>query len=253
MGPPAAPPSIPPADVGTAGFAGARGRLPAEPAAVESFAEFLALHGDATTKVARMVRGFFANGGRRAFVAGAIGALEAVDGIGLLCPRPEDSAEAIAQCERRGDRVALLSLPPGLETVDAALAAKPAQASAFAAVHHPWLRLDGQLTPPGGHVAGLYASTAPARVPSQAAVAGLDDPPLEREFTQDEIAQLAAAAVNPLRTIAGAVRLWGARTLSDDPDWRYVPVRRYAFYVEASLDAGLQWVVFEPNGEALWQ
>jgi uncharacterized protein len=47
--------------------------------------------------------------------------------------------------------------------------------------------------------------------------------------------------------------VWGARTLSSDPEWKYVNVRRYFLYLEHSIDKGTQWAVFEPNGETLWQ
>jgi phage tail sheath protein FI len=47
-------------------------------------------------------------------------------------------------------------------------------------------------------------------------------------------------------------RVWGARTVSSDPEWRYVNVRRYFNYVSSSIDRGTQWAVFEPNNEALW-
>jgi phage tail sheath protein FI len=48
--------------------------------------------------------------------------------------------------------------------------------------------------------------------------------------------------------------VWGARTLEDgtDPEWRYIPIRRLALFIEESLNRGLQWVIFEPDGEALW-
>jgi hypothetical protein len=46
--------------------------------------------------------------------------------------------------------------------------------------------------------------------------------------------------------------VWGARTLDPDPEHRYLPVRRLMIFLETSIDRGLQWVVFEPNGEALW-
>jgi uncharacterized protein len=56
-----------------------------------------------------------------------------------------------------------------------------------------------------------------------------------------------------LRFFAGKGHLvWGARTLGEDPEWRYVPVRRFADFMHASLERGLQWVVFEPNGATLW-
>jgi hypothetical protein len=48
------------------------------------------------------------------------------------------------------------------------------------------------------------------------------------------------------------MRLWGARTISSDPEWKYVNLRRYFAYLERSIDKGTQWAVFEPNGERLW-
>ena len=49
-----------------------------------------------------------------------------------------------------------------------------------------------------------------------------------------------------------AIRAFGARVITSDPDWKYVNVRRLTIFIEASLDRGLQWVVFEPNDDALW-
>ena len=59
--------------------------------------------------------------------------------------------------------------------------------------------------------------------------------------------------VNVLRSFDGeGIRLWGARTLSSDPEWKYINIRRYLLFLEHSIDQGTQWAVFEPNGEALW-
>jgi phage tail sheath protein FI len=59
--------------------------------------------------------------------------------------------------------------------------------------------------------------------------------------------------VNCLRYFPGAGFLvWGARTISDDPEWKYLSIRRYFDYLEKSIDEGTQWVVFEVNGPALW-
>jgi len=70
-------------------------------------------------------------------------------------------------------------------------------------------------------------------------------------FGQQEV--LNPLGVNCLRYFPGrGYRVWGARTASSDPEWKYVNVRRYFIYLEASLDRGTQWVVFEPNGDALW-
>jgi phage tail sheath protein FI len=64
---------------------------------------------------------------------------------------------------------------------------------------------------------------------------------------------LAGRGVNPLRLLDGKTVVWGSRTAApQDPEWRYVPVRRTVLLIEKSLERGLQWVVFEPNAEALW-
>jgi phage tail sheath protein FI len=70
-------------------------------------------------------------------------------------------------------------------------------------------------------------------------------------FAQQEV--LNPIGVNCLRYLSGrGYRLWGARTASSDPEWKYVNVRRYFNYLEASIDRSTQWAVFEPNGERLW-
>ena len=59
--------------------------------------------------------------------------------------------------------------------------------------------------------------------------------------------------INAFRFFEGrGFRLWGARTVSSDPEWKYVNLRRYFAYLERSIDKGTQWAVFEPNGEQLW-
>jgi hypothetical protein len=238
-----------------AGFAGPDG--PAAPVAVTGPAESAAVLGrSAATPLARMAAGFFANGGRRAYVARATGDLAAVDEVALLCPLPGDAPAAIAQCEERRDRIAIVSLPAGLGDVDAVRAARPAEPSAFAALHHPWVRADGALTPPGGHVAGLYARTdaehGVGHAPTDRTLRGLDPEPLERALGEAEIEQLGEAAVNVLRPATEGVRLWGARTFTSDDEWKSVTVRRLLIFLEDSLERGLQWTVFEPNDEPLW-
>jgi hypothetical protein len=221
-----------------------------------NWADFERRIGAVPAVLSRMVRGFFDNGGTQAYVASTLGALEAIDEVSLLCPLPEDTDAAIAQCELRRDRVAILSLPAGLHTVDQVLAARPPQASGYAVVHHPWVWVGGVLTPPGGHVSGIYSSGASAAAtPTTGEMRGLDDPPLERLLTQQEIEMLVGAGINPLRDLRAAgrgVRVWSARTLDPDPELRYLPVRRLLIFLETSIQRGLQWVAFEPNDEALW-
>jgi hypothetical protein len=79
---------------------------------------------------------------------------------------------------------------------------------------------------------------------------------LERQFSNDENGVMNPRAVNTLRVFPSGIVNWGARTLDGDDDfgsqWKYVPVRRLALYLEESLYRGTQWVVFEPNDEPLW-
>lgn len=114
---------------------------------------------------------------------------------------------------------------------------------------------------PSGAVAGVFARTDAQRGVWKAP-AGLDAtlsgvPALEMNLTDDENGELNVLGLNCLRTfpIAGRV-VWGARTLRGADqladEWKYVPVRRTALFIEESLYRGTQWVVFEPNDEPLW-
>ena len=72
-------------------------------------------------------------------------------------------------------------------------------------------------------------------------------------MTFDRQAVLNPEGINALRFFQGrANRVWGARTMSSDPEWKYVNVRRLFIYLEHSIDKGTQWAVFEPNNERLW-
>lgn len=240
----------------TAGIAGTAGQGPDIPELVSSVADFESRFGSAATTLARMARGFFANGGTHAYIASSVRALEAIDDVALLCPAPAGSEEAIAQCERRRDRVAILSLRAGLSNVEEVLASRPIQTSAFAAVHHPWVWAGGELTPPGGHVAGMYVSSDAARtVPTAKHMVGLDDPPLERSLSELEIAALLDGSINPLRDLRATgdgVRIWAARALDPNAEFRSLPVRRLIIFLERSIWSGLRWVALAPNDDALW-
>jgi len=133
--------------------------------------------------------------------------------------------------------------------------------SAFGALYYPWIRVTDPATgadllvPPSGFVAGIYARVdlqhgvhkAPANEQLTLAVG------LERELAHSEADRLSQSGVNLLRTFSSrGVVVWGARTLTSDSDWKYVNVRRLIIFLEQSIDKGLQWVTFEPNGEPLW-
>jgi len=249
------PPPIEGVATATAGFVGREVGGLGPPRLVTSWPDLEHGSGGSST-LERMVRGFFDNGGKRAYVAATVDALDVVDEIALLCPQPQDNEAAISQCDRRRDRVAILSLPAGLDDTGEVLAARPLRASPFAALHHPWVWVGGQLTPPGGHVAGIHAGRDLVwATRDDEELQGLDDPPLERSLSLSDIVALTEGAVNPLRDLRSegrGIRLQGFRTLDADPEWRYVNLRRLFVFLENSIGRGIQWAVFEPNGEELW-
>jgi hypothetical protein len=169
----------------------------------------------------------------------------------------------IAHCELMGDRMAILDPPPGLNAqqirewrVDVA-----GYDSKYAALYWPQVKvfdpLSGQnrFMPPSGHVAGMWARSDGQRgvhkAPANEVLFGVID--LETRITRGEHDLLNPVAVNCIRSFPGrGIRVWGARTLSSDPAWRYINVRRLFNYVESSILAGTSWVVFEPNDTDLW-
>jgi hypothetical protein len=166
----------------------------------------------------------------------------------------------IGHCERLKDRFAVLDAQRGL-AVQGVLTFRSSLDSKYAALYHPWLKVLDPLTnkdvvvPPSGHMAGVYAFVdndrgvhkAPANVVVQQ-ISGLDDDINTRE--QDF---LNPVGINALREFPfRGFRIWGARTISSIPEWRYVNVRRLFIFIEDSIKQGTQWVVFEPNAEPLW-
>jgi uncharacterized protein len=169
----------------------------------------------------------------------------------------------IAHCELMADRVAILDPPPGLRAqqvkewrVDTA-----GYDSKYATLYYPYVKVmdpaQGKpiMVPPSGHVAGIWARNDDTRgvhkAPANEVVRGAIS--LALNITKGEHDQLNPVGVNCIRTFPGqGTRIWGARTLSSDPEWRYVNVRRLFNYVEKSILAGTNWVVFEPNDQKLW-
>ncbi len=172
-------------------------------------------------------------------------------------------AAQIAQCERRRDRIALLEPPYSVAGNEAQgfsglLAWRNRFDSKYAAFYYPWLRvLDPLRTPaltrdipPSGHIAGQYALTdAQAGVhkaPANSALGWVQDVTV---FVNDaHHAGLNPIGINLLRTWPNrGIRIFGARTVSSDPDWRYVNVRRLLMMIEKGIDLSTQWATFEPN------
>ena len=131
--------------------------------------------------------------------------------------------------------------------------------SSYAAYYTPWVQIGaGDQTlylPPSGHVIGIYARTDNDRgvwkAPANEVVRGITG--MQAYITTGEQDILNPRGVNAIRRFEGrGIRVWGARTLSSDPEFRYINVRRFLIFMEASLDRGTQWVVFEPNAPDTW-
>ncbi len=169
----------------------------------------------------------------------------------------------IAHCERLGDRVAILDPPPNAmpqEIKDWRMNIAGYDSS-YAALYYPWIQVDDPIqnrpiyVPPSGHVAGVWARSDNTRgvhkAPANEVVLGATG--LAYNTTKGEQDTLNPNGVNCIRAFPGrGIRIWGARTLTSNPSWRYINVRRLFNYVEKSIENSTQWVVFEPNDQMLW-
>jgi len=214
--------------------------------------------------------------------------LEAIDDITMLCvpdlmsPRVLGGGDGLTRiktiqtamlnhCESMKDRFAILDAPRGMGVQDIKewRTSGAGYDSMYGALYYPWIKVanmtpkaqrtngEGDLItiPPCGHMAGVYARVDSERgvhkAPANEIIRGAVD--LDLQVTRNEQDLLNPIAVNCIRAFPGmGIRIWGGRTLSSDPAWRYINVRRLFNFVEESIDHSLQWVVFEPNDEDLW-
>ena len=169
----------------------------------------------------------------------------------------------ITHCERMRYRIAVLdsvegTLPSEVRDLRSEID------STRAALYYPWVRISDPLAdgeprevalPPSGFVAGIYARTdidrgvhkAPANEVVRLATS------FEFQINKAQQEALNPQGINCLRFFEGrGFRVWGSRTTSSDPEWKYVPIRRYFAFLERSIEKGTQWAVFEPNGPVLW-
>ncbi|MFI6384250.1 phage tail sheath family protein [Streptomyces sp. NPDC050658] len=169
----------------------------------------------------------------------------------------------IDHCERMANRVAVIDPLPNMSPAEVHhwRQTETGFDSKYAALYYPWVGATDPVTgkqvlmPPSGHVAGVWARSDTERgvhkAPANEVVRGVLDLPLQ--VTKGEQELLNPVGINCIRSFPGrGIRVWGARTLSSDPAWRYLNVRRLFNYLEESIFLGTQWVVFEPNGERLW-
>jgi hypothetical protein len=140
----------------------------------------------------------------------------------------------------------------------------------YAALYHPWLLIPDPYPasagtvpdyaiPPSGHMLGIYARTDIDRgvhkAPANEVVRGVTGLQRLLNKEQHDILNPYPVNINVIRDFRPnnrGIRVYGGRVITSDSDWKYVNVRRLLIFIEASVDRGLQWVVFEPNAEPLW-
>ncbi len=195
--------------------------------------------------------------GIQAFLDNDTVSIMAVPGI----TDPNVQLMLVAHCENLASRFAVLDIPRDAKKVDDVIAHRDIFDSDYAALYHPWLEIFDPLDkknimiPPSGSIMGIYARSdntrgvhkAPANEVVRACV-GLDC-----QFNKGEQDILNPKGVNLIRSFPGqGIRVWGARTATSNPSWKYVNVRRLFIFIEESIKANTNWAVFEPNDEVLW-
>ncbi len=173
----------------------------------------------------------------------------------------------IGHAERLRYRIAVVDAPEG-SSITEIRQFRSRFDSKYAALYHPWVEIldplqrpsqgappSRMMLPPSGFVTGIYARSDIERgvhkAPANEVVRGLTR--FEANINKARQDVLNPEGINALRFFEGrGNRVWGARTLSSDPEWKYVNVRRLFIYMEHSIDMATQWAVFEPNNDRLW-
>lgn len=195
--------------------------------------------------------------GIQAFLENSVASIMAVPGV----TDADVQLSLVAHCENLKSRFAILDMPIDSVKVDELLEHRDIFDSSYAAVYHPWLEcFDGlakrsAYMPPSGAVAGIYARCDIERgvhkAPANEVVRGCTG--LSTPYNEREQDLLNPQGVNLIRAFTGrGIRVWGARTASSNAQWKYINVRRLFIYTEETIKANTNWVVFEPNSEALW-
>ena len=188
--------------------------------------------------------------------------LEDIEDISIMCAPdadPDMMNNLVNRCAGIKDRIAIINLPSNaagnIGLVDTPLDNK------YGALYFPWVYVFDPLTkskklvPPTGHMAGIYARVDVERgvhkAPANESIFGITS--LQVQVSADQQGILNPRGVNVIRSFPGRGNLvWGARTISKDPMWKYINVRRLFIFVEKSVKRSMQWAVFEPNNEKLW-
>lgn len=234
--------------------------------------------------LAHAVRGFFENGGRLCYVfslkdntllalQNGLEAIESLDAIDLVCApdimQNEEREKAIEMqravlehCDKMGDRFAILDAfnIPKIEGIKALKEQQQALIGNNGAIYAPWLKIENSLSyiPACGHVAGIYARCdrefGVHRAPANYLLEGVLD--LSLLFSDADWKILnseTGGGVNCIRSFRSrGIRIWGGRTLSQNPEWQYANIRRLKITVLRWAERNLADAVFEPNNSTLW-
>ena len=174
---------------------------------------------------------------------------------------PEVQSALIAFCENKKSCFAILDIPMELTKTNDVANFRDMYDSTYAAMYHPWLQMFDAgakrpaYFPPSGAMAGIFARSDNERgvhdTTANEVVRGCTG--LSCSYNNGEQDILNPVGVNLIRAFPGrGIRVWGARTISSNGLWKYINVRRLFIYVEESIKASTNWVVFEPNSETLW-
>jgi uncharacterized protein len=241
-----------------------------------SFAFLTGASGD-TAPDAAALQGHASDPDDATIAATGLAALGELDDIAIVaCPdtvtldpaaQPEAVQNLLDHCEQLKYRIAIVD-PPRDSSISEVRHFRSQFDSKYGALYYPWVRiLDPTVKndpgappamldlPPSGFTAGIYARSDIERgvfkAPANEVVYGMTK--LVFNVTYDRQSVLNPEGINALRFFEGrSNRVWGARTMSSDPEWKYVNVRRLFIYLEHSIDKSTQWAVFEPNNERLW-
>ena len=195
--------------------------------------------------------------GIQSFLENSTVSMMAIPGI----TDPEVIVSLTAHCENLKSRVAVFDMPKDMYKTKDLIEYRGIIDSSYAAMYHPWIQVfdrssnKSDFVPPSGAVMGIYSRTDINRgvhkAPANEIVFCTG---LKVNYTKAEQDILNPEGINLIRAIPGqGIRVWGARTVSSNTAFKYVNVRRLFIYVEESIKANTNWVVFEPNDATLWQ
>lgn len=195
--------------------------------------------------------------GIQSFVENEMVSMMAVPGVTI----PEVIVALVGHCENLKNRVAVIDMPKDLYKTKDLIEYRNMIDSTYAAMYHPWIqvfdRSSGKpdFVPPSGAVLGVYSRTDINRgVHKAPANETVFCTGLKTNYTKAEQDILNPEGINLIRSFPGqGIRIWGAKTASSNSAFKYINVRRLFIYVEESIRANTNWVVFEPNDATLWQ